>query len=313
MAKATREAYGETIAQLVKENPKIVVLDADLAGSTQSIKAKNVAPERFFEIGIAEDDMVGVAAGLAASGYTAFLSTFAMFCTGRAWEQIRNSVVYPQLNVKIIGSHGGITVGEDGVTHQALEDISIMRNLPNLDVFVPCDAKETEAVIRYVAGKNTPCYVRTGRPKVDDVFAEDEDIDVTKVHVLHQGKKVAIFCCGLMTQSSLAAAEILKEKGVDLTVAEVCAISPCDKEGILSVLQSHDLIFTAEEHSIIGGLGTLICELSAEYCPRPVHRLGMYGFAGSGNWKTLLKEYRLDGEGIAESILHAAEFNGKEE
>ena len=312
MAKATREAYGETIAQLVKENPKIVVLDADLAGSTQSIKAKNVAPERFFEMGIAEDDMVGVAAGLAASGYMAFLSTFAMFCTGRAWEQIRNSVVYPQLNVKIIGSHGGITVGEDGVTHQALEDLSIMRNLPNLDVFVPCDAKETEAVIRYVAGKNTPCYVRTGRPKVDDVFAEDEDIDVTKVHVLRKGQKVAIFCCGLMTQSSLAAAEILKEKGVDLTVAEVCAISPCDKEGIVSVLQSHDLISTAEEHSIIGGLGTLICELSAEYCPRPVHRLGMYGFAGSGNWKTLLKEYRLDGEGIAESILHAAELNGKE-
>lgn len=313
MAKATREAYGETIAQLVKENPKIVVLDADLAGSTQSIKAKNVAPERFFEMGIAEDDMVGVAAGLATSGYMAFLSTFAMFCTGRAWEQIRNSVVYPQLNVKIIGSHGGITVGEDGVTHQALEDISIMRNLPNLDVFVPCDAKETEAVIRYVAGKNTPCYVRTGRPKVDDVFAEDEDIDVTKVHVLHQGKKVAIFCCGLMTQSSLAAAEVLKEKGIDLTVAEVCEISPCDKEGILSVLQSHDLIFTAEEHSIIGGLGTMICEIAAEYCPRPVHRLGMYGFAGSGNWKTLLKEYRLDGEGIAESILHAAELNGKEE
>ena len=312
MAKATREAYGEEIAKLIQEDDKVVALDADLAGSTQSIKAKNAVPERFYDIGIAEQDMVGVAAGFAASGYQPFLSTFAMFCTGRAWEQIRNSIAYPQLNVKVIGSHGGISVGEDGVTHQALEDISIMRDMTGMSVFVPCDAAETKAVIRYIHSLNGPCYVRLGRPKVDDIYDENEEIDVTKVHVLKKGGRIAVFCCGLMVQSALAAAELLEKEGIHITVVDVCAIKPCDEEGIVSVLEAHDTIFTVEEHSVIGGLGTMICEVAAERCPRMIHRLGMYGFAGSGNWKTLLKEYKLDGEGIYRSITDYMQDSEKE-
>ena len=176
MSKATREAYGEEISKLIQENPKIVVLDADLAGSTYSGKAGEVCPERFFDMGIAEANMIGVSAGLAASGYIPFASSFAMFCTGRVWEQIRNSVAYPHLNVKIVGSHSGITVGEDGVTHQAIEDIAIMRDITGLEVYAPCDQWETKAVIDHVASTNNPCYIRLGRSKVEDVFDENKKI-----------------------------------------------------------------------------------------------------------------------------------------
>ena len=230
--KATREAYGEEIAKLVQENPRIVVLDADLAGSTKSAMAQKVAPERFFDVGIAEQNLIGVSAGLAASGYIPFASTFAMFATGRCWEQIRNSVAYPQLNVKVIGSHSGITVGEDGCTHQAIEDIAIMRAITGLSVFSPCDQYETKAVIDYVASHEGPCYVRLGRSQVEDFFTADTDFDVTKINVLRQGsQKIAVFATGLMVQSSMKAAEILAEKGIDLTVVDVCAIKPCDEEG----------------------------------------------------------------------------------
>ena len=186
MGRATREAYGEELAKLVQEDPKIVVLDADLAGSTHSIKAAKVAPERFFDMGIAEADMIGTAAGLAASGYTAFASTFAMFATGRPWEQIRNSVVYPHLNVKIAGSHAGISVGEDGVSHQAIEDIAIMRSIPMMEIYCPADAAETKAVVDYVAKTTEPCYIRLGRAKVEDVYEEGNVPDITKIHVLAQ-------------------------------------------------------------------------------------------------------------------------------
>ena len=277
------------------------MLDADLAGSTQSIKAKNEDPNRFFDMGIAEQDMVGTAAGFAASGFKPYISTFAMFSSGRAWEQIRNSVAYPQLNVKIIGSHGGISVGEDGVTHQALEDISIMRDMNGMSVFVPCDANETKAVIRYVHAHEWPCYIRLGRPKVDDVY-EDENIDVTKVHVLKQGDGVAVFCCGLMVQSTLEAAEKLKADGYDITVVDVCAIKPCDEEGIQKILEEHENIFTVEEHSVTGGLGSMICEVAADRCPRRIRRIGMYGFGESADWQTLLREYKLDGQGVYEQI-----------
>ena len=284
MAKATREAYGEEIQVLAAENPKIVVLDADLAGSTKAAEVKKVAPERFFDMGIAEADMIGVSAGLAASGYIPFASSFAMFCTGRVWEQVRNSVAYPGLNVKIVGSHSGITVGEDGVTHQAIEDMAIMRDITGLAVYVPCDPAETRAVIRHVAYTDGPCYVRLGRSKVEDVYPADADLDVTKVRILKSGSKVAVFACGLMVQSSLAAAELLK------------------KDGIVNILKDHETIFTVEEHSITGGLGSMICEVAAEYCPRRIYRLGMYGFAGSGSWEVLLKEYKLDGQGVYEQI-----------
>ncbi len=302
MAKATREAYGEELAKLVKENPKIVVLDADLAGSTNSAVAGKEAPERFFDMGIAEANMVGVSAGLAASGYIPFASSFAMFCTGRVWEQIRNSVAYPHLNVKIVGTHSGIAVGEDGVTHQAIEDISIMRSITGFAVYVPCDQYETKAVIDYIAENDGPCYVRLGRSKVEDVFDENYKFDITKINVLKKGEKTAVFCCGLMVQSTLEAAEKLKADGYDITVVDVCAIKPCDEEGIQKILEEHENIFTVEEHSVTGGLGSMICEVAADRCPRRIRRIGMYGFGESADWQTLLKEYKLDGQGVYEQI-----------
>ena len=300
MAKATREAYGETLAQLVTENPKIVVLDADLAGSTKTALAKKAAPERFFDMGIAEADMIGHAAGLAASGYIPFASSFAMFASGRAWEQIRNSVAYPHLPVKVCATHAGISVGEDGVSHQAIEDIALMRVISGMQVYVPCDAAETAAVIRFVASTKEPCYVRLGRSVVDDVYASEADVDVLKANVIRQGNGAVLFACGLMVQSALQAAELLKADGIDLTVVDVCAIKPCDEEGIVNLLKTHEVVFTAEEHSIIGGLGGMIAEIASEKCPRPVHRIGLPDiFAESGPAKELMHKYGLDGEGVA--------------
>ena len=304
MSKATREAYGEEISKLIQENPKIVVLDADLAGSTYSGKAGEVCPERFFDMGIAEANMIGVSAGLAASGYIPFASSFAMFCTGRVWEQIRNSVAYPHLNVKIVGSHSGITVGEDGVTHQAIEDIAIMRDITGLEVYAPCDQWETKAVIDHVASTNNPCYIRLGRSKVEDVFDENKKFDVTKINVIHEGtSKVAVFATGLMVQSSLGALKALNEKGIDPTIIDVCAIKPTDEEGIAKILESNDEIFTVEEHSVIGGLGGAVCEVLSEKYPVPVKRIGVNDVYGeSGPAVKLIEKYGLDGKGVYASV-----------
>ena len=280
MAKATREAYGEELAKLVVENPKIVVLDADLAGATKTAMAKKACPERFFDMGIAEADMIGHAAGLAASGYIPFASTFAMFAAGRAWEQIRNSVAYPHLNVKVCATHAGITVGED-----------------------PCDEAETKAVIDHVAETKTPCYVRLGRAAVENVYPAETKFDFSKVNVVRKGEKVAVFACGVMVQSALGAAEMLKADGVNLTVVDVCAIKPADEAGIVEILKSHDRIFTAEEHNIIGGLGGMIAEVAGEKCPKPIHRIGVKDrYAESGPAAGLMKKYGLDAEGVYKEI-----------
>lgn len=303
MAKATREAYGETLAALVQENPKIVVLDADLAGSTKTAMAAKQAPDRFFDMGIAEADMIGHAAGLAASGYIPFASSFSMFCVGRAWEQIRNSVAYPHLNVKICGTHSGITVGEDGVSHQAIEDIALMRAVPGMEVYVPCDAVEAAAVIRYVAGTKNPCYVRLSRSGIMDVYPEGTAFDFTKTNIVRKGSKVACFATGIMVAMALKAAEKLAAEGVDMTVVDVCAIKPCDEAGIVAVLKDHETIFTAEEHTVIGGLGGMIAEIAGEKCPRKIHRIGLQDrFAESGDANALLAKYQLDGDGVYQQI-----------
>ena len=301
MAKATREAYGEELAELVVKNDKIVVLDADLAGSTKSAMAKKVAPERFFDMGIAEADMICTSAGFAASGYIPFASSFAMFATGRTWEQIRNSVAYPHLNVKIVGSHSGIAVGEDGASHQAIEDIAIMRVISGMEIYVPCDEAETKAVVDYAAASKEPTYIRLGRSAVDDVYP-NKDMDIKKVHVLREGKDTVLFACGLEVQESLKAAELLKTEGIDAAVVDICAIKPCDESGIVELLKKYHQVFTVEEHSVNGGMGSMICEIAAENCPTEIHRIGMKSFGESGQWKVLLHEYKLDGEGIFQQV-----------
>lgn len=306
MSKATREAYGEALAELVVKNEKVVVLDADLAGATKTANAQKVAPNRYFDMGIAEADMIGHAAGFAASGLIPFASSFAMFAAGRAWEQVRNSVAYPHLNVKICATHAGITVGEDGVSHQAIEDIALMRVIPGMEVFVPCDEAETKALINYIATTSKPTYVRLSRAASENVYPLDTNFDFTKIRKLRDGKTSAVFACGNMVQSSLQAASELSKEGIDLTVIDVCAIKPCDEEGIKEVLSQFDVVFTAEEHNVIGGLGSLVCEIASSSYRNKVLRIGIQDrYAESGSANALMHKYELDGEGVAKFIRNA--------
>lgn len=299
MGLATREAYGKALAKLIAENEKVVVLDADLTKSTKTADAQKACPERHFNLGIAEGNMMSVAAGMAASGYTVFASTFSMFATGRAWEQIRNSIVYPHLNVKVCGTHAGISVGEDGVSHQAIEDISLMRTIPTMEVYCPCDAAETYAVIDYVSKTNKPCYVRLGRSSVDDVYDENTEFDFTKIKVVEQGEKIAVFATGLMVQEAVKAAKALKEEGINITVVDVCCIKPIDEAGVSEILKTHEHIITAEEHNVVGGLGSAISEVSVKNCPRFIKKIGVQDeFAESGPVNELLSKYKLTADEI---------------
>ena len=300
MAQETRNAYGEKIAELIKENENIVVLDADLTMSTKTVEAKNACPERHFNAGIAECNMMGMAAGLAASGKTVFASSFAIFATGRAFEIIRNSICYPHLNVKVCATHAGLSVGEDGASHQSIEDVAIMRTLPNMQVFVPCDQFETKAVIDYVAKTDGPCYVRLGRGKVEDVYNENSTFDFTKVDVLRKGNGDAVlFAMGLMVQEALKAAEEL-----DATVVNVSSLKPIDKEGIIELLKSHKRAYTLEEHSIIGGLYSAVAEIKAETdITTKITPIGVNDtFGESGKAKDVLNKYGLTAEHIIEVV-----------
>ncbi len=299
MAYETRVAYGEKLAELVKENENIVVLDADLSGSTKTAMAKKVAPERHFNAGIAECNMVGMAAGLAASGKIAFVSSFAVFATGRPFEIIRNSVCYPNLNVKICASHAGLSVGEDGASHQAIEDVALMRCLPNMHVFVPCDQYETRALIEYVAKLDGPCYVRLGRGKVEDVYDENKVFDFTKVDVIRKGKDVILFAMGLMVQEAIKAGEEL-----DATVVNVTSVKPIDKESIMSLLKEHKVAYTIEEHSIIGGLYSAISEVKASSdISVPIYPIGVNDvFGQSGKMNAVLEKYGLTSKHIVEIV-----------
>ena len=302
MATATREAYGKALAKLVQEREDIVVLDADLTKSTKTIEAKKACPERHFNMGIAEGNMMGVAAGLAASKKIVYASSFAMFAAGRAFEQIRNSICYPNLNVKVCATHAGISVGEDGASHQSVEDIAIMRSIPNMKVFQPCDARETEQIIKAVADIEGPCYVRLGRLGVEDVYDDSYTWEYGKGQVLKKGSKVAIVATGLMVQESLKAIEQLE--GIKPTLINISTIKPIDKDLILETAKTHDVIITIEEHNVIGGLGGAVAETLAPYglaCRQ--YMMGMQdSFGRSGKPKDLLAHYHLDASSIAQKI-----------
>jgi transketolase len=301
--KATRDAYGDTLLELGKKRPDIVALDADLSGSTKTVKFAKEFPDRFFNIGIAEQDMIGTAAGLALTGKVPFASTFAVFETGRAWDQIRLTVCYSNTNVKLVATHSGITVGEDGASHQALEDIALMRALPNMTVIVPADATETVAAINAVADFTGPVYVRLGRSKVPYVMPDDYDFQIGKAHVFHTGKDVNIIAAGIMVDIANKAAEVLAKDGIDTGVINMSTIKPLDEDTLLTAAKSSKLIVTAEEHSVIGGLGGAVCEFLSENHPVPVKRIGIHDtFGCSGPPAELLKYHGITVEDIVETI-----------
>ncbi|MEN8263505.1 MAG: transketolase family protein [Nitrospirota bacterium] len=304
--KATRNAYGEALLDLGKKRPDIVVLDADLSGSTKTAVFAKEFPDRFFNMGIAEQDMVGTAAGLALTGKVPFASTFAVFETGRAWDQIRLTVCYSNTNVKLVATHSGITVGEDGASHQALEDITLMRALPNMTVIVPADATETVSVINAVADYKGPVYVRLGRAKVPYVMPDDYQFELGKAFVFNTGKDVNIIAAGIMVGIALEAAEILSKDGIDTGVINMSTIKPLDEATLLSVAESSKLIVTAEEHSVIGGLGGAVCEFLSENCPVPVKRIGTHDtFGCSGKPADLLKLHGMTVENIVKTVRKA--------
>ncbi|MDK2878158.1 MAG: transketolase [Thermoanaerobacteraceae bacterium] len=298
---ATREAYGQALAELGEEIKDIVVLDADLSKSTKTSVFAKKFPERFFNMGIAEQNLMGTAAGLATCGKIPFASTFAIFAAGRAFEQVRNSICYPQLNVKIAATHAGITVGEDGATHQSIEDIALMRAIPHMTVINPADAEETKQAVRAAALHKGPVYLRFGRHPVETIFDENYKFEIGKGVILKEGKDVAIIATGVMVGEALKAAKILAGEGINAMVVNISTIKPIDKEVILKAAGCGAIV-TAEEHNIIGGLGSAVAEVLAEEKPTPIKRIGIADeFGQSGNPDELLKIYHLTAEDIAKA------------
>ncbi len=303
MGKSTREAYGEALAALGMENEKIVVMDADLAGATKTGTFKKAFPDRFFDFGIAEADMICAAAGFAFSGFVPFASTFAMFGAGRAFEQIRNSVAYPGANVKLAFTHAGLSVGEDGGSHQALEDVALMRELPGVTVFSPCDAAETVKVVKAAAEMDGPVYIRLTRPGTDDITDESTPFTPGKAVVLREGKDAAIFATGLMVTRALRAAELLAADGIDAAVVNFHTIKPLDEECVLSYNSSVRAIVTAEDHFVTGGLGSAVAEVIAGKPGARFARVGVEDkFGRSGSPDELYKAYGLTPESIADRV-----------
>ena len=291
---ATRDAYGQALLILGEENSNVVVLDADLSKSTKTADFGKKYPHRFFNMGIAEANMLGTAAGLAAAGKIPFASTFAIFATGRAFEQVRNSIAYPKLNVKIAATHAGITVGEDGASHQAIEDVAIMRALPNMVVLVPADGEETRQAILAAAKYDGPVYIRMGRLAVPLLFGEDYHFEIGKASVLQEGTDAAIMANGLMVSIALEAAAELAAEGISVNVVNVSSVKPLDEETIVRIAKQTKAVVTAEEHNIIGGLGSAIAEVLGEKLPTPMVRIGLKDtFGESGPPEELLKKYGL--------------------
>lgn len=300
---ATREAYGKALQILGAENPNVVVLDADLSKSTKTADFAKKYPERFFNMGIAEANLLGTAAGLAAAGKIPFASTFAIFAVGRAFEQIRNSIAYPKLNVKIAATHSGITVGEDGGSHQAIEDVAIMRAVPNMVVLVPADGEETRQVVLAAAQYNGPVYIRMGRLDVPLLFGEEYQFEIGKANVLKEGTDVAIMANGVMVSMALEAAAELADKGISVSIVNVASVKPLDEETIVQIAKTTGAVVTAEEHNIIGGLGSAIAEVLGEKQPTPMVRVGLKDtFGESGRPQELLEKYGLTKQELVKAV-----------
>lgn len=304
---ATREAYGKALKDLASMNKNVVVLDADLSKSTKTADFKAVAPERFFNMGIAEANMMGVAAGMSTCGKIPYVSTFAMFAAGRAFEQIRNSICYPRLNVKVCATHAGLTVGEDGASHQAIEDLSLMRSIPNMTVINPADAVETDAVIKAIAEIDGPCYVRLGRAAVNIINDKDTyKFELGKGVTLKEGNDLTIVATGIMVDAALEAAEMLAKDGISARVINIHTIKPIDRELLVKAAKETGALVTAEEHSVIGGLGSAVSEVLTEEYPVPVLKVGVQDkFGESGKPNELLEAYGLTAKDIAEKAKKA--------
>lgn len=301
---ATRESYGNALVELGQENSDVVVLDADLAAATKTGVFKKAFPERHIDCGIAECNMVGIGAGLAAAGMVPFVSTFAMFAAGRAFEQVRNSIGYPHLNVKIGATHGGISVGEDGASHQCCEDIALMRTIPGMTVIVPSDDVEAKAVVKAAVELDGPVYMRFGRlavPVINDV--PDYKFEIGKGTVLKEGTDVTIIANGLCVGESLEAAEKLAAEGINAKVINMATVKPLDNELVLAAAKETGKVVTVEEHSVIGGLGSAVCDLLSENLPTPVLKIGVNDvFGHSGPAVELIKEFGLDADSIAKKV-----------
>lgn len=300
---ATRQAYGQALVKLGAENKDVVVLDADLSKSTKTELFARAFPERFFNMGIAEQNMIGTAAGLALAGKIPFVSSFAIFATGRAFEQVRNSIAYPALNVKIAASHAGISVGEDGASHQSIEDLALMRVLPNMSVIVPADAAQTAAAVVAASAHQGPVYLRLGRPAVPQLYSQDYEFHLGRADVLQEGQDAAVIACGLMVAPALEAAALLAPRGVTVMVINMATIKPLDVEAVVRAARETGAVVTAEEHSIIGGLGSAVAEVLVEKYPVPMQRVGIRDtFGESGRPQELLEKYGLTARHIVEAV-----------
>lgn len=301
--KATRQSYGEALLELGKENKDIVVLDADLATATKTNIFAKEFPDRFFDMGIAEANMIGTAAGLSTTGKIPYASTFAIFAAGRAYDQIRNSVCYPNLNVKICATHSGITVGEDGATHQMLEDISLMRTLPNMTVISTSDDIQTKWAVKEIARTKGPVYLRLARMKTGQIYDENQTFEIGKAVQIGEGTDATVFATGITVEQALIAKEKLKEKGIDIRVVDIHTIKPIDKEMIIKCAKETKKLISIEDHSIIGGLGTAISEVLTEEYPTKIERLGINDtFGKSGKAEELMKYFHITAEDIIKKV-----------
>lgn len=301
--KATRDSYGEALVSLGEKYPNLVVLDADLANATKTINFKKTYPDRFFDMGIAEQDMMGTAAGLATAGKVPFASTFAMFATGRAYDQVRNSIAYPNLNVKIAATHAGVTVGEDGATHQALEDIALMRSMPNMVVISPSDDVQAHFLIEEAIRHEGPVYIRLARPATEEIYDNNAHFEFGKGVQHGEGTDAAIIATGVTVSEAMKAQKELEEEGIHVRVIDIHTIKPIDEEMIVKAAKETKKIITVEDHSVIGGLGTAVADVLCEKYPKEITKLGVHDeFGKSGKWKELMEYYHITAKDIEEAV-----------